>query len=253
MKAEQTPIIDLHTCIQGEGSLVGVPHILVRVSGCNLRCVFGNSLCDTVYSSHYPEKGKFSQFDIEKMVQQNPQITCILLTGGEPSLYPDFIKWMADVFPEHTITVETNGTIYPGPIANRVDLASISPKLSSSTPTKEKVEKLGISLDGWEEKHEKSRTNINSIVQWIRAARATQLKYVISEESDISEVLSQITSIQSIMGCQLDPRSIYLMPAGDTEEKLQKNRVMVADLCVALGFSYSDRIQYVIYGSKREA
>lgn len=51
------PIIDLHTCIQGEGQLAGVPHILIRLAGCNLRCAFKGSLCDTPYSSWQVEKG----------------------------------------------------------------------------------------------------------------------------------------------------------------------------------------------------
>ena len=40
------PINEIYTCLQGEGKLTGVPHILVRVTGCRLRCQFSNSFCD---------------------------------------------------------------------------------------------------------------------------------------------------------------------------------------------------------------
>jgi len=54
---KKIPVSELYTCLQGEGSLTGVPHILIRVTGCKLRCQFANSFCDTPYASWKPEKG----------------------------------------------------------------------------------------------------------------------------------------------------------------------------------------------------
>ena len=40
---KKQPIGEVYTCLQGEGKYIGIPHILLRVTGCRLRCQFSNS------------------------------------------------------------------------------------------------------------------------------------------------------------------------------------------------------------------
>ena len=49
--------------IQGEGMYTGVPSIFVRTNGCNLKCVFKDSICDTSYTSFNPEKPLYDNWD----------------------------------------------------------------------------------------------------------------------------------------------------------------------------------------------
>lgn len=246
-----TPIIDLHPCIQGEGKLAGVPHILIRTAGCNLRCMFKNSTCDTPHSSFKPEKGSYSFEDIYEMVKVNSQIRNILLTGGEPCLHPTFINRILQDFGHHVVTIETNGTLFPGSeIAEQVDLVSMSPKLISSIPSEAKAKSLNIRYNENNElRHIAAISEINPILNWILYARDYQLKYVIGDHMDIVEVLDQLDHIRE--NVNVPNSKVYLMPAGTLNSQLQETRAWLMEECIRLGFNYTDRLQIIAYGDKR--
>ena len=127
------PIGELYTCLQGEGKYIGIPHILIRVSGCKLRCQFSDSFCDTPYASWKPEKGKFTLDDIVKFYEYNPQVKHTMITGGGPTSYSELLKELCIIGKQydHTITIETEGSEFVQTVA---DCISLSPKLSNSTP-----------------------------------------------------------------------------------------------------------------------
>jgi len=120
-------LAELFYSIQGEGKLTGVPSVFVRASGCNLRCVW----CDTPYTSWSPEGVDVSVPEIVRRAGEFPT-SHIVLTGGEPTIMPDFSELCAALkAKDYHITVETAATVFA---EGAVDLASLSPKLSSSTP-----------------------------------------------------------------------------------------------------------------------
>jgi len=127
------PVNELFYSLQGEGKLTGTPSVFVRTSGCNLRCWF----CDSYHTSWEPTHATMSVDDIVEEVQSHEDADHVVLTGGEPLIHDDAVTLLEqlDDLGYHT-TVETNGTIHrDAPI----DLASISPKLASSTPTPKKT------------------------------------------------------------------------------------------------------------------
>lgn len=248
------PIIDLFPCIQGEGYLAGVPHILIRTSGCNLRCMFRNSMCDTAYSSWNPEKGKYSEEDVFNLIEANPQIRDVMITGGEPCIHKG-INSLISKLKEWgmNITIETNGTLsLSGETMRNIDLVSLSPKLRCSTPTyKEGDEKMKTIS----ENHEKTRINIPVLAKWILMAQDFQLKFVVSEESDLLEIQELIDKFSKESGYGVDIllEHVMLMPEGETREQLEKNRQKVIEMCIKHGYRYTDRLHIVAYDSKREA
>ena len=119
---------ELFYSIQGEGKLVGVPSVFVRASGCNLRCNF----CDTPYASWNPEG---HNVPVEQIIEQAAAYPTryIVLTGGEPMIMPDVAELATKLKSAGShVTVETAATVFK---EMPVDLASLSPKLSNSTPT----------------------------------------------------------------------------------------------------------------------
>src|SRR5437588_2251723 len=77
-------ISEIFYSVQGEGSLLGVPSVFVRTSGCNLRC----SWCDTPYTSWHPEGETLSTAEV---LQSTLRYGCshVVITGGEPMIVPE--------------------------------------------------------------------------------------------------------------------------------------------------------------------
>ncbi|MDO5848091.1 MAG: 7-carboxy-7-deazaguanine synthase QueE [Methanobrevibacter sp.] len=104
----KAPIIEIFSSFQGEGPYIGQRQIFVRFAGCNLDC----SYCDT-NKSKSEKSGK--SMTVEEVVDEinrlkTPDCKVVSFTGGEPSLYPDFISEVSERIDLKTL-LETNGTL----------------------------------------------------------------------------------------------------------------------------------------------
>ncbi|MFQ5431910.1 MAG: radical SAM protein [Nitrospinota bacterium] len=100
--------------IQGESTRTGFPMILVRLTGCNLRC----SYCDTVYAY---EEG--ARMDTDEIMARVDSFGCaaVEITGGEPMTQDGTVE-LAKLFLEHgyAVMMETNGSVDLSPIPKGV-------------------------------------------------------------------------------------------------------------------------------------
>lgn len=97
-------VCEIFTSIQGESSYAGLPCTFIRLTGCNLRC----SYCDTVYA--YEEGTELTEEEIIDEVRASG-IKTIEITGGEPLLQGDVLHLMRRLLDEgYTVLVETNGS-----------------------------------------------------------------------------------------------------------------------------------------------
>jgi 7-carboxy-7-deazaguanine synthase len=219
-------IAELFYSIQGEGTLVGVPSVFIRTSGCNLRC----SWCDTPYTSWQPEGTDLSLDQILDEVRAHPA-RHVVVTGGEPMIAPEILP-LTERLRElglH-ITIETAGTVFH-PVA--CDLMSISPKLANSTPA-----------GPWAAQHDRLRIQPNVLGELMRRYDY-QLKFVIARPEDMEEVRPLLETLGA------EPARVILMPEGIEAGRLRERGIWLAEICKEEGFRFSPRLHVDLWGNQR--
>ena len=253
------PVVELFHSIQGEGVYAGVPSIFVRVTGCNLRCVFKDSICDTSYTSFNPEKPIFRDLDelataIHELSLKFPKTKHLVITGGEPMLYKEGIMALLDgiSYLDFHVTVETNGTL--GIIEdldgdfNYIDLYSVSPKLSTSVDKERKFLTRARAA-----RHDKARINYESLADFfIHPNRSqVQLKFVYSGKDSVKEIKKIIMHLVEDFKCEITADDVLLMPEGVTTEQLKQNQEECAIVCMENGWRFCDRLHIRIWEDKK--
>ena len=239
--APSLPVNELFESLQGEGRLAGVPSVFVRTSGCNLRCWF----CDSYHTSWEPTHATMNVDEILAEVERY-DADHVVVTGGEPLVHDAVVDLLESLGERgyHT-TVETNGTIYRDA---PVDLASVSPKLASSTPTPEKDPKG----DGeWADRHEERRIDLDALVRLVEAYDA-QLKFVVSGRGDLDEITDLLDRIRDAASVAIPDTDVLLMPEGATRERLAETRPVAAELAREYGFRYTPRLHVNLWNDAPE-
>ncbi|MDG5777180.1 7-carboxy-7-deazaguanine synthase QueE [Haloarculaceae archaeon H-GB2-1] len=228
------PINELFYSLQGEGTLAGTPSVFVRTSGCNLRCWF----CDSYHTSWEPTHAWMDVDDIVAEVESHDQADHVVLTGGEPLIHEESVTLLDRLADRgyHT-TVETNGTIYRDAA---IDLASISPKLASSTPTPETAPD-GVEPDEWTERHERDRIDRDALAKLVETYDS-QLKFVVTDEDDLAEIEALVSDLRAVADATVRDDAVLLMPEGTTRDDLESTREIAAELAIASGYRYTPRL-----------
>ena len=253
--------------VQGEGICTGTPSIFIRLSGCNLHCMFKNpdgeiTPCDSPFASIMAEKPQFTSIfevaqEVTSILEQYPEVKHIVVTGGEPMIQQKALESLFDIIiaidPDVFITIETNGTIRPSEkMIHTVDLWSISPKLQSSahfegTDIPKEVQK----------RHNLLRINPQVLSSYITKGSAGQLKFVYTGKECVPEIEFLLENIKGKLTGEVLNTFIYdwdvlLMPEGICSSELNKSIDNgLLDACYKHGWRMTDRLQIRVWGNTR--
>jgi len=112
--AERLLVNEIFYSLQGEASRAGSPCVLVRLTGCQMRCVW----CD---SEHAFYEG--SWMTVAEVLERVAAFGCELVevTGGEPLLQPGCLTLLAELCDAgRAVLLETGGGVDIGPVDPRV-------------------------------------------------------------------------------------------------------------------------------------
>jgi 7-carboxy-7-deazaguanine synthase len=226
---------------QGEGPSAGRSASIIRLMGCHLNCAWqtpqGVSPCDesqTWDATRFDLREQGNRMTVDEIMRRavTPRVpSLVIITGGEPLLHQHLDGWgeLFDRLAECPVRVEveTNGTIAPvGGWGWPVDQWNVSPKLRSS----------GIS---------RARAATPALGWFARDPRAV-FKFVCAGEADVGEAFDWAAA------ANLDPRRVWVMPAGTTADQVLANARAVAPAALTHGFNLTLRTHVLLYDVKGE-
>ena len=146
-------VTEIFYSIQGESTLMGLPTVFIRLTGCPLRCQY----CDTAYAFSGGNK-----LSIEEILQQiaaySPKF--ITVTGGEPLAQKNCLPLLTELCHRYTVSLETSGAL---------DICAVDPRV---------IKIVDVKTPGSLE----ANKNLYENFQYL--SPHDQLKFVICNESD---------------------------------------------------------------------
>jgi 7-carboxy-7-deazaguanine synthase len=114
VKEDTLVVHEIYASIQGESTFAGLPCTFVRLTGCNLRCVW----CDTAQAFYGGTRMRRDEVLARALALGTPLVE---LTGGEPLLQPGAIPLMSELCDAgKRVLVETSGETDVSPVDPRV-------------------------------------------------------------------------------------------------------------------------------------
>ena len=231
--------------LQGEGILVGVPSLFVRLAGCNLRCEFRGvdgsvAYCDTPHAQR-TSGGSVQEVAevVQVVVEHLGALRHVVITGGEPMLQAEAVAELCQGLKMERdglhITLETNGTIFGEEVAGAVDLVSVSPKRQKET-----------FVDG-----KPSCDYVLSLQRWLDAKRgcrdALQLKFVVGRKEDEVQLIDPLLS--ALEGWERFP--VVIMPMGGDSTTMRASEPVAVEMAIRRGWRYTPRLQVDLWGGRK--
>ena len=275
-------VSEIFYSLQGEGLYTGTPSLFMRTFGCNFTCSgFGmpkgelskerelvdpskyktyddlplvHTGCDSYPSWDIRFKHLSPMLDVKAIVDRMQELLPdgkfgskkhLVITGGEPLLgwqkqYPALLReiYMRDMDLGY-LTFETNGTQKLSEdlittLNDYRDFLEVTFSISSKLPS---------SGEKWEE-----AINPHNVSTYFAILNSKHyFKWVCTSPEDLDSIKKAEQEYKKVAGISIP---IYLMPCGGTEKLYLKNKQWLSKICLAEGYSYSQRLQIDLYGNQ---
>ena len=147
-------VTEIYKSVQGESTYIGLPCVFIRLTGCNLRCIW----YDTTHAFYNGEN-----LSIDQIVDQVKSygINLVEITGGEPLLQKEVFPLMESLLiNKFQVMLETSGS------------------LSIKNVPKEVIKILDLKCPGSGEENKNLWENLNHL------ASTDEIKFVIADKVD---------------------------------------------------------------------
>jgi 7-carboxy-7-deazaguanine synthase len=113
-EAPRLKLTEIFHSLQGESTLVGLPTVFVRLTGCPLRCQY----CDTAYAFHGGNWWTLPQI-LARVAELGAGAVCV--TGGEPLAQPNCLPLLRALCDAgYQVSLETSGAMAVDEVDARV-------------------------------------------------------------------------------------------------------------------------------------
>jgi organic radical activating enzyme len=173
-----------------------------------------------------------------------------MISGGSPTMHPELVDELVNMAKRMRgmyVTIETEGSHHIE-TNYKIDLISLSPKFSNSVPKLGAITPGGGTTDErMIKQHNKFRMNHEAIEKMLGYHSDYHFKPVVDRNEP--EVWSEIEEFIKIHN--IPNNKVWVMPAGDTLDKLQPNYPYVMEECIKRGYNFTGRAHIVAYNDLR--
>lgn len=205
-------ITEIFHSLQGEGPLIGIPSVFIRLGGCiEPLCPW----CDTQYAWH-----EFHEMDTDDVLLEVGQYGCrdVVVTGGEP-----FLQWESGLKDLHRRLVEQGYRI----LCETSGKAGI-PDLLGATVVMSPKHIGGI----WHVPPES-------------LPKADCFKFVVDDAASMEEIR------RFVDGHAIPAEKVFIMPMGVTRDEQLKRMEAVFVFCKTHGYRMTPRLHVLIFDDRR--
>jgi len=214
-KEDTLVVHEIYASIQGESTFAGLPCTFVRLTGCNLRCVW----CDTPQAFYGGKRMPRAEV-LSRALATGTRL--VELTGGEPLLQPGAIPLMKELCDAgRTVLVETSG---------EADVARVDPRVHKI---------MDLKAPGSGESHRNRWSNLE------RLGPRDEIKFVLADRADYEWMR------ETIRGRRLDALGAALL-ASVVWGKLAAKDLVAWALADALPVRVQVQMHKVIWGADAE-